>query len=289
MPLAGEDEVVVTVEPHLAGPAGHARRKRRERRPLRRLALLAAEGAAHAADLAADIGIRHAEHARDDVLDLGRMLRRGIDVHRPVLARDGERDLALEIEMLLAADAERALEPVRCGRDRRRRVATAEGVVRQHRFAARERVLDHDARGLALDLDGGKPRGAARGIAGERHDGKERLAAEGDFVDGKERVIAESRRHVVLSRYVGCGQDGNDARAGADLVQAQVRQRARGPSETARRQREACPRARGYRRCTRPRPARASRRNRAGGRDGRGEGPAPLPLAGRGRGWGARA
>ena len=137
VPLAGKDEIVVTVEPHLAGPAGHARRKRRERRPLRRLAFLAAEGAAHAADLAADIGIRHAEHARDDMLDLGRMLRRGIDVHRPVLARDGERDLALKIEMLLAADPERALEPVRCGRDRRRRVAMAEGVVRQHRFAAR--------------------------------------------------------------------------------------------------------------------------------------------------------
>ena len=202
MALAGEDEVVVAVEAHLAGPAGDARGERRERRPLRRLAFLAAEAAAHAADLAGDIGIRQAEHARDDVLDLGRVLRRGIDVHRPVLARDGERDLAFEIEMLLAADAKRALEPVRCGRDRRLRVAAAEGVVRQHRFAARERVLDVTLGALALDLDGGKPRGAARGVAGVRHDGKERLAVEARL---RRRQRAGRRRRPARRRsFPGC-------------------------------------------------------------------------------------
>ena len=117
--LAGEDEIVVAVEPQLAGPAGDARGERRDGRPLRRLALLAAEAAAHAAGLAGDVGVRDAEHAGDDMLHLGRMLRRGIDVDVAVLARDGERDLALEIEMLLPADAELALEPHGAPRDRR--------------------------------------------------------------------------------------------------------------------------------------------------------------------------
>ena len=44
----------------------------------------------------------------DDVLHLARVLGRGVDEHVAVLARDGERDLALEIEMLLPADAQRA-------------------------------------------------------------------------------------------------------------------------------------------------------------------------------------
>ena len=49
-----------------------------------------------------------AEHVGDDVLDLGRMLGRGVDEHVAVLAGYRERNLALEIEMLLAADAELA-------------------------------------------------------------------------------------------------------------------------------------------------------------------------------------
>ena len=44
----------------------------------------------------------------DDVLHLARMLGRGMDQH-VVLARNGERDLAFEIEMLLPADAQRRL------------------------------------------------------------------------------------------------------------------------------------------------------------------------------------
>ena len=121
--LAGEDEIVVAIEPQLAGPPRDLRGKGRDGRPLRRLALLAAEAAAHAADLAGDIGVRDAEHAGDDMLHLGRMLRRGIDVDVAVLARDREGDLALEIEMLLPADAELARERMR-RRARWRRTAS---------------------------------------------------------------------------------------------------------------------------------------------------------------------
>ena len=111
--LAGELEIVVAVEADLARRAGHARAERRDRRPGAGLALLAAEAAAHAPRLHGDEGVRQAEHARDDVLDLGRILRRAMHGHLARFAGDGERGLPLEIEMLLAADAEDALEPMR--------------------------------------------------------------------------------------------------------------------------------------------------------------------------------
>ena len=69
-----------------------------------------------------------------------------------------------------------------------------------------------------LDRDGGKP--ARRG---GRHRGSSATTAKSawpwkdDLIDGKERIVAESRRHVVLARYVGCGEDRDDASAGADL------------------------------------------------------------------------
>ena len=106
--LAGHDHVVVAVEPHLARPPGLPRAERGERRPLRRLALLAAEAAAHAPHLDGDRVVVEAEHMGDDVLHLGRVLGRGMDEHVAVLAGDGERDLAFEVEMLLPADAELA-------------------------------------------------------------------------------------------------------------------------------------------------------------------------------------
>src|SRR5260370_3456824 len=43
---------------------------------------------------------------RDAVLHLGRMLCRAVDQHAAILARDGERDLSLEIEMILSPGAQ---------------------------------------------------------------------------------------------------------------------------------------------------------------------------------------
>ena len=70
----------------------------------RRLALLAAEAAAHAPHLDGDGVVGKAEHLGDGVLDLARMLRRGMDQHVARLAGDGVGDLTFEVEMVLAAD-----------------------------------------------------------------------------------------------------------------------------------------------------------------------------------------
>src|SRR5208282_5350053 len=96
-----------------------------ERRPGAGLALLSAEAAAHPPRLDGDEGVGQAENARDDVLDLGRVLGRAIEGHLARFARHGERHLPFEIEMFLAADAERAVEPARRRGERALHVATA--------------------------------------------------------------------------------------------------------------------------------------------------------------------
>ena len=53
---------------------------------------------------------RDAKHARDDLLRFGWMLRRGVDGDESCLIYPRERRLGFEIEMLLAADPQLALD-----------------------------------------------------------------------------------------------------------------------------------------------------------------------------------
>ena len=141
------------------------RAERGERRPLRRLALLAAEAAAHAAHLDGDGVVVQAEHVGDDVLHLARMLGRGIDEHVAVLAGDGERDLAFEIEMLLAADAELAGDlPSARGSISSAGSPRLEGVVGQHR--GRRRPARRRRRSPASPARSRSWRAARRGAPG---------------------------------------------------------------------------------------------------------------------------
>ena len=135
VPLAGHDHIGVAIEPELAGPTGHARSDRGKHRPLGRLRLLAAETAAHAAHAAGHERVRHAEHARGDVLHFARMLGRRVDQDRAVLTRDGERDLAFQIKMLLPADLDFACAAQRRGGNRLGGIAIDEGVVGHHGLA----------------------------------------------------------------------------------------------------------------------------------------------------------
>ena len=209
--LAGEDEIVVAVETQLAWASRDARRKRCGHGPLRRLALLAAEAAAHAPRLAGHIGIGNAEHAGHHMLHFRGMLGRGIDMDVAILARDRQRDLAFEIEMLLPADAEPAVQLQGRLRDRRIRIAAAVSVIGQNGFTALQRVLDRDARRLGFDLHHRLLDRAARDIPIRRDDGEERLTQKADVGVDEERIVAEGRRHVVLAGDVGCGEHGHHA------------------------------------------------------------------------------
>ena len=210
VPLAGEAHVVVAVEAEFARPPGDARGERRDRRPLRRLALLAAERAAHAAHLDGDGGVGKPEHLRDDVLQLARVLGRGVDQH-VVLAGNGERHLAFEIEVLLPADMEGAGEPARARRERRRAVALGERVVGQDVAIGFERVVDADQRPLRRDLDLAEARGAARDVAGLGDHREHHLAVEFDRIGGEHGIVAHHGTDVVAPGNIGRGEHRDDA------------------------------------------------------------------------------
>ena len=110
MALAGHDHVVVAVEPDLGRFARDMGGKRGKRRPLRRLGFLAAKAAAHAAAFAHHRGIGDSQHFGHAMLDLARVLGRGIDQHAAAFLRHGHGNLSLEIEMLLPADIDAARE-----------------------------------------------------------------------------------------------------------------------------------------------------------------------------------
>src|SRR6202008_1838220 len=99
----GENLPGPAAEPQLARAAGLPGAERGDAREQRRLRLLAAESAAHAAALDDHVLGAPAEAMRDQSLDLARVLRGAVDDERAVLARQRNRDLALEIEVLLAA------------------------------------------------------------------------------------------------------------------------------------------------------------------------------------------
>jgi len=69
---------------------------------------------------------RHAEGVGDHVLHLGRVLGRDMQRDLVGLAGERERDLALEIEMVLPADDEPPGDPPRRGGERRLRLAPAQ-------------------------------------------------------------------------------------------------------------------------------------------------------------------
>ena len=111
--LAGQCEVVIAIEADFARLSRPSRGERRDRRPGAGLAFLTAKAPAHPPRLHGDESVGNSKDAGDDVLRLSRVLRRSVHGHVVRFAGKGEGCLALEIEMLLTADRELALQPVR--------------------------------------------------------------------------------------------------------------------------------------------------------------------------------
>ncbi len=272
MALAGQHEIVVAVQPDLARPAGHARRQRGQGRPGARLAFLAAETAAHASGFDGDEGVRNAKNARHDVLRFRRILARGVHGHLVAFARNGEGSLALEIEVLLAADRKPALELVRRRIDGGSGPAAGEGIVLLHALAGLQRVGDRQRRGLLLDLDPGEASRPPRLVARAGDHGEQRLPVKRDFPVREQGLVREDRRNVVLARNVRRRQDGDDSLGRADWRQDRGSSATRAPCRPCRRRHEASPPAHEDRRHRAPIPARAGGRNRAAAAYGR-----PMP------------
>ena len=110
--LARHRHVLGAVEPQPDGTAGERGAERGDRREAVRLHLLAAERAAHPQTLHGDLVARQAQHVRDDLLRLARVLGAGLDEHLPVLVDQGERRVRFQVEVLLPGELELAREHV---------------------------------------------------------------------------------------------------------------------------------------------------------------------------------
>ena len=228
MALAGHDHVVVPVEPHLGGAAGEARGQGGQRRPLRRLGFLAAEAAAHAAAFADHGGVGHRQHLGDAMLDFGRMLGRGIDQHPAGLLGHRQRDLAFQVEMLLAADAEGFAEQSRRTGEGGGDIAAQELIGRQDVHLGGDGVLDGDRRLLRLDLDDRVADGAAGLVAGGADHREHHLAVEVDAARRQDGIVALVRAAIIDARDIVGSQHGDDAIGGADRLQIQLHDPAAG-------------------------------------------------------------
>ena len=97
--------------------ARDGRAEGREGGPERRLVLLAAEAPAQAPRLHLDVAHREAEDPGHRLLDPGRGLGAGEDEHAPALPGLGYGALGLEVDVLLAARLDAALDHDRATRE----------------------------------------------------------------------------------------------------------------------------------------------------------------------------
>ena len=216
MALAGGDHVVVAVGtnldraiPAFRGDGGNAGEQVH-------LRFLAAKAAAHAAHVHDDRMAGHVQNMGDHVLHLGRVLGRDIDDHILVLAGHGHGDLTFEIEVILPADAETALDATRRRRHRGTGIAAPQGQRIGHiimtRIPGGDRI-QREGQGLILDLC--LLRSAAGLIAALGDNGEDRLAPEQHMVLGEDRIVMLAiGRDIVDARQVGGGQHAQHAGMG---------------------------------------------------------------------------
>ena len=201
--LAGGAHVVIAWQPQLHRLPRLPSKQRRDPGNDRRLALFAAERAAHPPHLDRDGVERQPEKVRNAMLDFGRMLGRAPHMHVGALARRSERDLPLEIEMVLTAAVQLAGKPMRRAGDRCLHVAADHELRRRNVAVPRHRLFNRQHRGKRFVVDGGELRRGARLIECGRRDRRHRLAFVFDDVRGQCRLATADRRDVVLTGNVG--------------------------------------------------------------------------------------
>ena len=202
--LAGGSHVVVAIEAHLGGAPVLRAMIAATQAKSDIWRFLAAEAAAHPPALDDDVVRGDARALRDHVLDFARVLRRREDLHAAVLARDGERDLAFEIEVVLSARRDRTLQAARRARQRGRGVAARHVHRRQHIRLGLQRGIDGEQRGQLDEVELCEARRAPGGVRGGGRDGEHRLSRELDGVGREDRIVVHDRTDVVtpMSRAV---------------------------------------------------------------------------------------
>ena len=221
MPLAGRPHVVVAVEPQLHGAARLACKDCRDAGEKRHLRFLAAEASSHAAAFDDDVMVGDTERAAHHVLHLARMLRRDEDPHSVALLRNRERDLSLEVEVILSAAREAAAAAMRRRGDRVGGMAACDVHGRQHVRLRRQRIVDRKQCRQRRNDDVRQCCRPACSIDARGRDREHRLPGELDDTFSEDRIVALDRSDVVDTRYVGRRDQCDDTRRIADGVERQ--------------------------------------------------------------------
>ncbi len=210
--LAGDRHVVVAVIAHLGGPPQKPRHQRAGYGQRVALAFLAAEAAAHAPAFHPHRVHRQANGLGHLVLDLCRMLGRGLDDHAP-FGRQRKRGLSFQVEVLLSAHGERSRDHLLRPGDGGRRVAfRPDDRATLEPAACGKRLIDGQDRGFLAIFDPALPRGPARLKMALRDDKEDRLTDVVHRARGQKRFVMGRRRHIVGERQVIGRPDGQDPR-----------------------------------------------------------------------------
>ena len=212
MPLPGYDHVVVAVIAHGTRPAGQLRGNSTGYGQRVALAFLAAKPSAHTAYFAAHRIHRHAQSLGNLVLNLGRMLGRGMNDHVASLLWQGTGSLAFQIEVLLPADIDRTLDHMRRSRYRSGRIALLVNAWAILEAAVcRQRLLNRKDRRQGFVFNLGKTRRLARQKMCLGNHQENRLTHVIHPPLGQHRLGPRRGRHVVVVWQVFCGQNRDHA------------------------------------------------------------------------------
>ena len=245
MAFACHDHIVVTVIAHLAGAscargcdgAGHGERVA--------LTFLAAKTPAHAPGLYPYGMHRGAKRLCHLMLNLGRVLGRGMDDHIAIILRQGEGGLTFEVEMLLSADIDRPAQALGGGGQRGCGVAflVDAGAVFEAGLGG-QRLFNGKDRGGWGDVHRPKPSRVACRKVGRRDNHEHRLARVMYRVGGQQRFVMVGRRYVIVKRQICRRQYRHHTGGGSDIAQVHAVERARGHRAQAKGDVQRCGRCR---------------------------------------------
>ena len=219
MPLAGDHEIVVAVDAQLDRTPQPLRGDGGDARENRRLRFLAAEAAAHPPDFARHLIGRQVQRVRDDVLHLGRMLRRTPQVNAIVFLRHRVRNLPFEVELFLATHVPFAGYASRRTGQRFSRIAAHQMHRRQYVRLLLLGVLRRQDRRQDFIVDVRQARCTPRCVVRVGQHRKQRLARVLDDALGQDRVVVNDRATIVDSGNIGGDEHVDHAGRGADRRQ----------------------------------------------------------------------
>ena len=222
--LAGDQDVVAPVQPHLHRPPKLVRGQRRPHRQMPGLCFFAAKAAAHAPTHHAHLRQRDVQRVRHPVLHLARVLCAAVDQPVAVVLRNGVSDLAFQIKMFLPADLQRALQLVRCGAQGRSGVTALHRDWGQHEAARLQCIAGVQQRRVVFRLQSHPACGLPRLRVAVAHDQAHDLAHVHELRPGKYGLVVHKGGQQRITGDVICGDHACHAGRGEDGAQVHVEQ-----------------------------------------------------------------